>query len=419
MKTTITESKSTERVLELEIEREKFDKIFEQKVKKYSKEVRINGFRPGQVPKDIVAKRFKDPINAESLEALVDEAIKEACKENNIEPIAQGRIEKLENEAGKPIYIKAIMEVDAPVVVKDYKLDIPIHTADITDAQVDEQIVMLRRRKGEETKVDRATALGDIVIAEYLQISLAGEDQSLPNQKEFRMEIGVAGSIPEMDRAMLGAKAGEKKDVSFTFPADHRQVILAGKQTEYKLLVKEVNEVKLPEVNDVFAQEYGFDSLEILRDRISEDLGKQALQSAKEKAYEEAMIRLMDINSFDVPKARIQNYVNYKLKEQGHVHDGDDHGHDHSDLEAEAVFNIRRFRILEEIAKIEKIKATSEEVDQRLHELAEQYGTDFETLKTSLRKSGKINEIREEIKSEKTLDFVIGFKRESALAEVV
>ena len=144
VKATISEPTTTERVLEIEVERARFDKIFDQKVKKYSKEVRINGFRPGNVPKEIIAKRFKDPINSESLEALVEEVLKEACKEHNIEPIAPGRIEKLENEAGKPVVFKAILEVDPPVDVKDYKLDIPVHGADISDAEVETQVHALR-----------------------------------------------------------------------------------------------------------------------------------------------------------------------------------------------------------------------------------------------------------------------------------
>ena len=141
-------------------------------------------------------------------------------------------------------------------------------------------------------------------------------------------------------------------------------------------------------------------------------MAKAALQRAKEEAYEQAMKRLMEVNAFEIPKARIQNYVRYKLEEQGHKHENEDHGHDHSDLEQEAAFNIRRYRILEEIAKAEKIKPSSEEVDARVRELAGQYGMDFESFKAQLRKSGKIIDIREELKSEKTLDFVIGFKRE-------
>ncbi len=412
MKAIISESSSTERVIDIEIPRERFDKIFDQKVKKYTKEVRLNGFRPGQVPKDVVAKRFKDPINAESMEALVEEVIKEACKEHNIEPIAPGRIDKLENEAGKPIMVKAIMEVDAPLVIKDYQLSIPVHPSEITDADVDGQIEMLRKRKGEESKVDRPAALGDVVLAEYLSIAIDGENRPLPQQKEFRIELG-AGSLAEMDTALIGSSAGEEKHVRFTFPDDYRQPNLAGKQSEYNLRIVEVNEVKLPELDDAFAIGYGFESLEVFRARIREDLGKQSLHRAKEEAYEEAMRTLMTANTFEIPKARIQNYVHYKLEQQGHKHENEDHGHDHSDLEQEAAFNIRRYRILEEIAKLEKIKPTSEEVDERVKEMAEQYGTDFETLKASLRKNGKLIEIREELKSEKTLDFVIGFKREA------
>ena len=411
MKAILSEPNSTERVLDIEVERERFDKIFDQKVKKYSKEVRLNGFRPGQVPKDVVAKRFKDPINAESMEALVEEVIKEACKEHNIEPIAPGRIDKLENEAGKPITLKAIMEVDPPLVVKDYKLDIPVHAADISDADVEVQVEMLRKRKADENKVDRAAALGDIIVAEYINISIDGEDKPLPQHREFRIELGV-GSIPEMDKALTGAKAGEEKHVSFAFPDDYRQTNLAGKRSEYNLKIVEINEVKLPALDDEFAKGYGFESMDACRTRIREDLGKQSLQRSREEAYDEAMRRLLDTNNFDIPKARIQNYVRYKLEEQGHKHENENHGHDHSDLEEEAAFNIRRYRILEEIAKIEKIKPSTEEVDARVREMAEQYGTDFESLKASLRKNGKIIDIREELKSEKTLDFVIGFKRE-------
>jgi trigger factor len=415
MKATVSNPNATERVLEIEVERDRLDKIFDQKVKKYSKEVRLNGFRPGNVPKDVIAKRFKDPINAESIEALVEEVLKEACKEHNIEPIAPARIEKLDTEAGKPVVVKAVLEVDPPLEVKDYKLDIPVNPAEAPDEEVEKQLEMLRKRQADETKVDRAAALGDVVVAEYLSISIGGEAKPLPPRPEFRMELGTS-SVPAMDRALIGAKAGEEKLVSFTFPADYAQPDFAGKDSEYQLRILDVMEVKLPPLDDELAKKYSFESLAAFRQRIKDDMGKAALQRAKEEAYEQAMQRLMEVNNFEIPKARIQNYVRYKLEQQGHVHETEDHGHDHSDLEQEAAFNIRRYRILEEIAKKEKIKPTSEEVDARVQEMADQYGMDFETFKAQLRKSGKIIDIREELKSEKTLDFVIGYKRETPAA---
>ena len=249
-----------------------------------------------------------------------------------------------------------------------------------------------------------------MVVAQYLSITIGGEAKPLPPRPEFRMELGTS-SVPAMDRALIGAKVGDERIASFTFPADYSQADFAGKDSEYQLKILEVHELKLPALDDELSKKFGFDTLALFRERIREDLAKQSLTKAKEEAYEEAMRRLMETNPFDIPKARIANYVRYKLEQQGHVHANDDHGHDHSDLEQEAVFNIRRYRLLEEISKKEKIKPTSEEVDARLKEMAEQYGTDFETLKASLRKSGKILDVREELKSEKTLDFVIGFKR--------
>ena len=409
MKATISEPSSTERILEIEVPRERLDKIFEEKVKKYSREIRLNGFRPGNVPKQVVAARFKDPINAESMESLVEEVLKEACKEHNLEPVAPGRIEKLENEQGKPILLKALLEVDPPVEVRDYRLDIPVHAPEISDADIQGQLEGLRKRKAEEAKVERPARMGDVVVAEYQRILIEGEERPLPSYREFRMELGV-GSLPEMDNAMVGAVAGEVRDVAFTFPADYRQAELAGKRSEYQLRIVEVDEVQLPGIDDAFAKGFGFESLEIFRERIRKDLGKQGLQQAKEAAYEDAMRRLMEANAFEIPRARIQNYVKYKLEQANHQH-GEDC--DHADLEQEGVFNIRRYRILEEIAKKEKIKPTTEEVDARVRELADQYQTDFEALKASLRKSGKIVDIREELKSEKTLDFVIGFRRDA------
>jgi trigger factor len=126
VKTTVTTASATERVIDLEIPRDRLDKIFEDKVKKYSKQIKVNGFRAGQVPKAVVVARYKEPIAAEALETLVEDALREACKENSIEPVGPGRVDKLENEEGKPVVVKAVMEIDPPVELKDYLYNIPL-----------------------------------------------------------------------------------------------------------------------------------------------------------------------------------------------------------------------------------------------------------------------------------------------------
>ncbi len=410
MKATVIQSSATERILEIEVPRQRLDQIFDEKVKKYSRELRVNGFRPGQVPKQVVVSRFKDPISAESLETLVEEAVREACKENGIDPVGPGRVEKVDNENGKPIVVKAVMEVDPPVELNNYTFNIPLNPPPIDAAAVDASVQDIRRQLAQEAPLDRAAQNGDVVMARYQKIQIDGKEQPLPQHPVFRVELGK-GSIPDLDKALLGVKAGEVKEVAFAFPSDYPNAELAGQSSAYTLAIEQVLEVKLPELDDAFSKNIGYQNLEDMRTHLKARMEESGLRQAREAAWEEAIGRLLASHPLEVPRARIENYVHHRLEEMGHKHaDGEDHGHDHSDLEREGETQIRRWRLIEAIAMKEGVKPTQEEVDERIRSLAMRYGTDFEGLKASLRKSGKIMDIREEVKAEKTLDFMIGYK---------
>jgi trigger factor len=337
--------------------------------------------------------------------------VREACKDQAIEPVGPGRVEKLENEDGKPIVAKVILEIDPEVILNDYKFNIPLTTAPVDDAVVTARIDDIRRQLAQESPLDRPAQTGDVVMARYLRIETEGQEQPLPQYPVFRVELGK-GSVAALDKALEGVKAGETKDVAFTYPADFANPVMAGTKAAFSLAIDQVVEVKLPEVNDEFAKGIGYESVDEMRAKLKERLAEANVRQAREAAWNEAIDRLIQNHPVEIPKARIQNYVNHRLKEMGHVHEHDDpeHGsHDHSDLEQEAVSQIRRWRILDAIATKENVKPDQEMVDERIRELAMRYGTDFESLKASLRKSGKILDIREEVKAEKTLDLVIGY----------
>jgi trigger factor len=408
VKISVTQASATERVLDIEIPRERLDKIFQEKVRKYGKSIKVNGFRPGAVPKAVIEAKFREPIAAEALETLVDDAVREACKEQGIDPVGPGRVEKLENEDGKPVLVKAVMEIDPPVELTQYKFEIPLNPAPIDDATVQARMDDIRRQLAAEAPVERASATGDVVMARYLRIEVEGQEQPLPQYPTFRVELGK-GSVPELDAALTGVKAGGNKDVAFSFPADYNNPGLAGRKSAYSLAIEQVLEVTLPALDDAFAKSIGYETLEDMRARLKARLEEASLRAARESAWNEAIGRLLVNHPVEVPKARVRHYVENRLKEMGHVHEHDDHGHDHSDLEQEAVNQIRRWRILDKIAEVENVKPDQEAVDARVRELAARYGTDFEGLKASLRKSGRILDIREEVKAEKVLDLVIGF----------
>lgn len=406
----MTKPSATERVLEIELPRERLEKIFEDKLKKYGREIRVNGFRPGNVPRQVILSRYKEPITAEALEALVDEAVREACKEHALEPVGPGKVEKLDNVEGKPIFVKALLEVDPPVELKEYRFDIPVNPAPVSEAAVENQLQGFRRQMAQETAVDRLSQSGDVVASRYLRIQIEGREQPLPQHPVFRVELGQGG-IPELDKALTGVKAGETRDAAFKFPADYANPALAGKPSAYTLAIEQVLEVKLPELDDDLAKILAHESLAAMRVHLKSRMEAAELQKAKESAWDEAIGRLLSGHALEVPKIRIRNYVLHRLEEMGHHHTPEEErAHDHGDLEREAQMQIRRWRLLDAIAAKENIKPAQEEVDARIRRMAERYGAKFEELKASLRKSGKILDLREEVKAEKTLDFVIGYK---------
>ncbi len=430
MKSTLTEASPTERILDIEVPRERFTKIFDTKVKKYSKEIKLNGFRAGQVPKQVIATRYKDPISREALQELVEAAVKEACQTHNLEPIAPGVIENLEDKADQPILIKAKMEIDPPLDVKDYKLDLPIEAEAVTDEKVEHELEQLQRMQASDTVVDREAKIGDLVNAKYLSIIVNGDIKQVDENQKLRIELGK-GSIREFDESLVGAKADQDVRITITFPMDYSSEELRGAKGEYQVHIEEVREISLPTLDDEFAKNNGANSIDALRLMIRTSLERSARDVAKGNLYDMAIRRVIDSNPFEVPKARIQYYLERKRKnKQGqnqddhdhdheahshddHDHEGHDHEHDHAPVispqeQEDAVFVLKRARILDEISKKEKIKATQAEVDSRVVMLSARYGVPFESLKAELRQSGRINDIREELRMEKTMDFIIG-----------
>ncbi|MBF0430656.1 MAG: trigger factor [Fibrobacteria bacterium] len=404
LKVTVSSPSNTERQLDMEVPREQFTDIYKDKVKKYSKELNLKGFRKGTVPKRLVEERFREQLVNETLEKLVQDTLQEACKEHNIQPVAPGNVEELKNEGDQPIVIKAILEVDQEIEINEYKeLNVkPDEIEPISDEEVEDQINMYKKGLAKEEVKDGPGVEGDIVIGEYEAIKLDGAEQDLKDQKDFRVEIGK-DKIAEFNKTFQGAKSGETKNITVNYPADHDDVQLAGKKGEYQVKIKEIKTRVEPEMDDEFAKKLNFDSMDALKGDIRKNMEQSRRFGTENKAHREAIEKIIEKHPFDVPKAKVKQYIEYGQKQQN----GQMAGKSQEELEKEAEFALKRYRIIDQIAKKENIKATQAEVDEKITEMAGQYGMPFDDVKAALRKNGAIVNIREEIKEKKTLDFLI------------
>lgn len=407
MNVVVAERGATERELELEIPGDKLASILETKINTYSKKIQLPGFRPGKLPKDVVKKRFGASIRAEAIEELVDRTIREALTEKKILPVGPGSVENLEAPEQGAIKVKYVFEVDPEIELKDYKgLGVKVEKTEIKDADVDARIEEIRQQTARIVRPERASQTGDLVTARYKKILVEGVEMPAP-VPVFQAELGKG--IPAVDAALTGASVGQELSIDFTFPADYQDASQAGKAARYEVVVEGVFERQLSDVNDEWASQLGpFKTVADLKDRVKKDLVQNAENQSKQKAHDEAMDIVLARNPFPVAKARVEHFVNWQrdrmIRQGAQVPELPELV---KLFGAEAEKQLRRQRAIEWIAEKESIKATTEEVDARIKEMAEQAGISAEDAREELRKSGRLMEVRESIRIEKALEWLV------------
>lgn len=409
MNVVVAERGATERELDLEIPGDSLNTLLEAKIESYRKKINLPGFRPGKLPKDVVKKRFGASIRSEAIEELIDTSIRKALTDKKILPVAPGSVESLDAPENGPIKLKYSFEVDPEIELKDYKgLGVALEKVSISDVDVDARILEIQNQTATVTKPERPSATGDLVTARYNKILVDGVEMPAP-VPVFQAELGKG--IPAVDAALTGASVGQNLSIDFTFPADYADASQAGKAARYEVTVEGVFERKVPDATDEWASKLGpFANLAELRDRVKKDLVEGAERQAKQKAHDEAVDVVLSRNPFAVPKARVEHFVNWqrdRMVRQGQGQQVPELPELMQIFGQEAEKQLRRQRAIEWIAEKEAIKATTEEVDARIKEMAEQAGISTEDAREELRKSGRLMEVRESIRLEKTLDWLV------------
>lgn len=412
MKSTVSEPKAWQRVINVEIPNEDVVKEFEGKLNKYKREVKLAGFRPGKVPSHVIKSRFGPAIRAEVIDDLINKSYREACRENEIIPVNEAKISDLKAEEDKPISFKVEVEIDPKIAITGYKkLKLKMAQKKIKDSDVDKALEDLRERMAEIKDVDRASKKGDLVSIEYLQVLVNNELKNDLKSPQYPIELGK-GILKDFDKGLVDLSAGEETDITVKFPKDYHVADVAGKSADLKIRVKKVQEKIIPEVNEEFCKKVGdFTDVDALKKAIQEDLEAQERDRARKETHEKAIDTLIEHNKFEVPPSRIAFYLEKVMEEQARYYP---QGKVPSREEIDARFRdvgiraIKRYRIINYITNKEKIKATQEEVDAQIQRIAAQYNQPFEEVKAALRKNGTTTRIREDIQEQKTLDSLIG-----------
>ena len=343
---------------------------------------------------------------------MVDKVLNEELKKANIIPVGQLKITKFNDDKESAVTLTVEVEMDPEIDIKGYAdTGITVPQTAVHEEEVQAEFDHLLKMWSQDEHVDRAAQKGDVVVGNYQEVVIDGEKQELPENKEFRSLLGESAS-PGFDEGLMGVSAGETKEINFKYPDDHKDERYRGKTAQFKVTVTDVRKIVPLTLDEEFCKKVGVKDEAELKSNIAESLANQKQDAAKTKAINEAIDKIIEQNPFEVPNARVVDLIKWSINRN--VQDPKDAveptEEQLKELGPEAIREIKKHRILEFVATKEKIRPAQAQVDARLQEMAKAYHIEFEDLKSHFRQSGRINQLREELRFQMAADFIVGIR---------
>jgi trigger factor len=393
-------------------------KPLEKAFRKLSKRVEIPGFRKGAVPKAML-KRYLPDVNVqyEAVEAIANEWLNKALKELKLDPVSQPALDvrNMDNDSVDLVFMFA---VKPEVVLGEYKgLPYNLETVEVTDEDVAKEIDRMRDTYADMETVEGAAEDGDTVNIDY-----EGFKDGVPfeggKDTGHDLKLGSGSFIPGFEEQLIGAKAGDEKDLTLTFPEDYHAEDLAGKEVVFKVKVNEVKRRVLPELDDDFAKDVnapGVETVDDLRRTVRERLENSRKAEAERKADNELFEALEKSSEIDLPKAMIDEecenlyrqftsqIMQYGMKPDQYLKMmGQTEEALKETYRKDAERNVRLRLTLEAIAAAEALEATDEDIEKEYQNIADMYQMEVDEIKKVLTPEM----LKADVLNQKASDFV-------------
>jgi trigger factor len=421
MRTTVTELSESRARLEVSIDAATVTKRLERAARELGRDLNLPGFRKGKVPPQLVVQRMgRDAVLEQALRESLPEWYERAVLEAGITPIGEPNLELPEMpREGEELEISIEVGVRPKAELGTYRgLEVGKPEVEVPDEAVQAELDRLREAFASLTPVGRAAASGDALLIDY-RGTIDGEPFEGSEARDFMVELGREGLLPEFDEALIGASAGDELSVEVTFPDDHRPEELAAKTASFAVTVKEVREKRLPDLDDGFASEASeFDTLAELRTHISERIAAElehraegefreaAVDAAAEQARLELPQELVHARAHEMWERMERSLAARGIDPQTYVRMQGKDRHDLiNDAEPDAERSLRREATLAAIADAERIEVADEDLLEVLRS-ADGEEKPEKTL-ARLRETGRDALLRDDVRLRKAADLVV------------
>ncbi|KPJ91266.1 MAG: hypothetical protein AMS18_09050 [Gemmatimonas sp. SG8_17] len=370
----------------------------------YAKRVKLPGFRKGKIPLAVIKKKFPDAIRENMIRDLVEESWKAALDQESLEPIAEPQVKDLKMEPGTPITFQLAVAVKPDLElgrIGGFKLTRNI--AKVTDAMVEMQLDSMRRQRAPWAPVeDENPAPGDLVSVTITPL----EDGEAQEGKQYQVVLGEGQALPDIEEQVIRMRPGETAEARVRLPDDFPDESKRGTERKIQVDLHEVKRQLLPDLNDEFAREVGdFDSVAALRAAVQSDLEAEARREGDMGVRQQLIDEIQAANGVEAPRPMVQRVMS-AFAEAYQVAD-DKLEQFASEFAPVAERQVKRDLIVDHVAEKEGLKATEEDIDERIAEIAKQNKTEPGKVYASLQKSKRLNELERSITDEKVFKYLM------------
>ncbi len=419
MKVTVTDKEKSQKEISVEIPAEVFQDAFKKEFDKVAKNIKVAGFREGKAPKDVVMKERGHAIRVQTLEHVINEAVRTSIEQNDIRAMGQPEVKDVKFEDdNSPITFKVYVDV-FPVydIAKFSGYEFTKEVNEVTDEDVKTVIENLRGRQAAfEPVEDGAVENGCMTVIDF-EGKLNGTVIPSACAKSYSLEIGSGTFIPGFEEQLVGLKKGDVKDITVTFPESYHEKSLAGQPVVFTITLHEIKKKAMPALDDAFAKSVGekYETLDALLKAVKEDLEAEAADLSKDALYNQMLDKIIDENPFEIPTVMIVEQAD-KLAEQTlrqysmYGMDPAQFGINKQQL-AEQNFGVAERQIksalvINKISEKNNINPTDEDVDKAIAEYAEKFDKKVDEFKKELEQYGGINSFRNTVFTNMVYDYL-------------
>jgi trigger factor len=418
LKIAVQQQESWSRRLSITVPAERVRRTRESVASQISGRARMPGFRPGKIPSGVLTKRYGPAIEQETLDRSIQEAYREALETHDLQPITQGKIDKVDYNEGADLTFEVEFEVRPDIQIDRTSGFMAARTSPaVGNDEVDNVLERLRDERAEWTELEPGTKpdLGDRVTVEITVLESAGEEVANPEPRSYRFALGEEQAIPAVEESIMALEVGADDEFNVRFPDEFADESKRGQAQRLHIRLQQAERKQLPEIDDEFARAVGeFDSVAAMRERILTDLREDAERRAESDVRRQLIDQVIEANAFEVPGSMIERYLDHMT---GHSHaDGEGQKHEHTPeeeerisqvrtaLRSEAEWSLKRMLVIERLAESKDLRASQDEIDAKVAELASKHERSESEVWLALEKSGQLEALEREITEDKVFE---------------